>query len=216
MLLHLTAELRHLCLNDRRKGILDAPVENFVSGRDQTVLFRLYREQPHDGTFTCRLLCRFHALLFDHQGDHAGAAELVTLLHHEAGRPCRDHHIAQGVHRPQTLQIDKEQAVRVGDQLDLAFLRLRGRHVFIHADVPQDIGCVVLVEHGLVVFPDIDRVFADAQQYRHILRLNHMALAEYSVLGHTADNLRDIMAQDLTDGVLGFHQLHGVILPSYF
>ena len=210
VLLHLTAELRHFRLDDRREGILDAPVEDFVPGGHQAVLLRLHRDQAHDGLSARGLLCRFHALLLDHQRDHTGAAELVALLHHEAGGPCRDHHVPQGVHRPQPLKIHKEQAVHVGDQLDLAFLRLSCRHVRVHADIPQDIGRVVFVEHGLVVFPDIDRILAHAQQHRHIFRPDHMAFAKHRVFGHTADNLGNIMTQDLTDSVLGFHQLHGV------
>ena len=216
MLLHLAAELRHLRLDDRREGILDASVEDLVSGGDQAVLLRLHREELHDGLSARRLLRRFHALLLDHQGDHPGAAELVALFHHEAGRPRRNHHVPQGVHRPQALEVNEEQAVRIGDQFDLAFLRFRGRHVRVHADIPQDIGRVVFVEHALVIFPDIDRVLAHAQQHRHILRPNHMALAEHRVLRHTADDLGDIMAQDLSDRVLSLHQLHWGNPPVLF
>lgn len=124
-----------------------------------------------------------------------------------------DHHFSQGIDGQQLLPVDLQKAVDVGDQLDLALLDGGGMHVLVGAHVVEHLRRVVLVEHVLVVFPDVDVVLAHAQQHRHVLRRDHMALAEYRVLGDSGNNLRNIVTENLTDGFLGFHQLHGCASP---
>jgi hypothetical protein len=36
-----------------------------------------------------------------------------------------------------------------------------------------------------------------------------MPLAEHRILGHASDNLGNVVTENLSDGVFGFHQFHG-------
>ena len=208
VLSHLAAKLPHLCLNDGGKSILDAAVEDLISGGDKAVLLGLYGYQLHNGHVSGCRPGGFHTILFDDQGNDAGTAELVALPDHEAGGARGNHHIAEAVHRAQTLEIDQKQAVNFGRQLDFAFLRFGGEHMLVHADVAENIGCVVFMKHAFIVFPDINSILSDAQQDRDVLGLNYMALAEHGVLGHAADNLGNVVAEDLPDGFFGLHEFH--------
>ena len=146
----------------------------------------------------------------DDQRDDAGAAELVALFDHEAGGAGRDHHVAQGVDGAQALRVNEQQAVAVSDQLDFALFRLGGVHMLAETEVAQDRRRLVLVQHGLVVFPDVQMVLAHAQQHGHILLTDDVALAEDGALFLVLDDLGDVMAQHVPDGFFGFYQLHGL------
>ena len=77
------------------------------------------------------------------------------------------------------------------------------------ADRAQDICCIVLVQHGFIVFPDVNVLLAHAEQHGDILLADDMALAEHRILGHTGDDLGDIVAEHLPDRILHAHQFHG-------
>ena len=81
-------------------------------------------------------------------------------------------------------------------------------HILVLADAAEYLRRLVLMEHILVLFPDIDIVLADRQKHRYVLFGDDMPLAEYRVLGHALDYLRDVMAQHMTHCVLGFDKLH--------
>ena len=134
---------------------------------------------------------------------------LSPFFDDKAAGPGRDHHIAQRVHGAQPLHVDQEEAVDIGDQLDLALLRLGGVHVLAHAQIAQDLRRLVLVEHVLVVLPNIDMVLAHAQQHRHVLRPDDVSLAEDRPLFLVLDDLGDVVAEHMPDGFFGLHQLHG-------
>ena len=68
-------------------------------------------------------------------------------------------------------------------------------HVGPLAQGAQDFRRVVLVEHVLIFFPDIDVLLAHAEQDGDVLRRDDVALAEYGVLGDAPDDLGDIVAQ---------------------
>ena len=78
----------------------------------------------------------------------------------------------------------------------------------------QNIGCVVLVQHVLVVFPDVDVLFAHAEQHGDILRADDVPLAEHRVLGDAGNDLGDVVAEHLSDRVLNAQQLHGKTPPN--
>ena len=132
-----------------------------------------------------------------------------SLLPALTGGARGDHHFAQRVDRAQALDIYKQQAVRLGGQLDLALLGRGGAHVLALTDRAQDIRRIVLVQHVFVIFPDVDVLLAHAEQHGDILLADDMALAEYRILGHTGDDLGDIVAEHLPDCILHAHQFHG-------
>ena len=83
-------------------------------------------------------------------------------------------------------------------------------HVGALAQGAQDLRRVVLMEHVLVVFPDIDVLLTHAEQDGDVLGRDDMALAEHGILGDAPDDLGDVVAQHLSHGLFGFQQLHGV------
>ena len=206
---HFAAEFLHFCLDNRGEGVFDPSVEHLVARGHQTVFFRFHRDQAHDRVLPGSLLRGLHAVFLDDQRDHAGTAELIPLLHHEARCTGGDHHVAQCVDRAKALQIHQKQTVGFGGQFDLSFLGIGRRHMLVHAEIPQNIGRIVLVQHGFVVFPNIDGILAHAQKDGNILLADHMSLAEHRILCHASDNLGNVVTENLSDGVFGFHQFHG-------
>ena len=205
---HLAAEFRKLCLNHRAEGILNAPVEHLVAGRDKTVFPRSHRHKAHYRLVPGKQFCLLHALLCNDKGYDARTAELVALFHHEAGVPCGYHHVTERIYGAKPLKVNEQQTVNIRDKLYLALLGRRRVHILVLADAAEYLRRLVLMEHILVLFPDIDIVLADRQKHRYVLFGDDMPLAEYRVLGHALDYLRDVMAQHMTHCVLGFDKLH--------
>ena len=106
--------------------------------------------------------------------------------------------------------IRQQQAILICHQLDLPLLGGGGMHVGPLAQGAQDFRRVVLVEHVLIFFPDIDVLLAHAEQDGDVLRRDDVALAEYGVLGDAPDDLGDIVAQHLSHGLFRLQQLHCV------
>ena len=77
-----------------------------------------------------------------------------------------------------------------------------------HAEVAQDGSGFIFMEQGVIFFPNIDVVLADRQEDRNIFLGNDMALAEDRAFGDAADDLRNIMAEDMADSVFSFHHFH--------
>ena len=81
------------------------------------------------------------------------------------------------------------------------------------AELPQDLGCIILMQDRIIVFPDINMILADGKQHRDISLRDHMPLAKYGILCHTFYDLRDVMAENLSDGIHSFHFLHTAYSP---
>ncbi len=82
--------------------------------------------------------------------------------------------------------------------------------MLILAEAAQDLGALVLMEHRIVLFPDVDVLLPDAEKHRNIFLRDHMTFAEHGVLRDAADNLRHVVAEHLPHRVLGSDQLHHV------
>ena len=64
------------------------------------------------------------------------------------------------------------------------------------------------MENGIIIFPDVDMVFTDRQQDGNIFLGYDMALTKNRVFGNASDNLRNIVAENMTDSVFRFHHFH--------
>ena len=71
--------------------------------------------------------------------------------------------------------------------------------MLVLAELAQDISRLILVHLRRILVPDVDVVLAEREQYRDVLFLDHMALAEPRILRHAANDLRDIVAEHLPD-----------------
>ena len=69
------------------------------------------------------------------------------------------------------------------------------------------------MEAGVIFFPDVDMLLAHAQQDRHVLRGNDMTFLEDRAFLDPRDDLGDIVAEHLPNGILRTHQLHKNTLP---
>ena len=151
---------------------------------------------------------RFHLLFFDHKRNHPGACHLISLFYRGISVSAGDHHLPEAVDFSQEGSVDLEQAIHIRDQLDLAFLGGCRVHISPVTDLIQNPGRLILVQHRLVLFPDIEMFLAHRKKDGDILLRYHMTLAEYSILGDAADNLRNIMTQYMADCILCSDQLH--------
>ena len=210
----LTAVFRELVHEHGRERILDQPLFDLAAGGHHAEGARPEGEKLQKRVGPCGLARLLHLCLFDHQRDDARAAQLVALFDRETACPGRDHHVAQRVDRAQAFGVHQQQAVCLGGQLDLALLGRGGAHVRALTQGAQNIGCVVLVQHVLVVFPDVDVLFAHAEQHGDILRADDVPLAEHRVLGDAGNDLGDVVAEHLSDRVLNAQQLHGKTPPN--
>ena len=120
-----------------------------------------------------------------------------------------NHHIRDVIHRIECILAHLEHARHRRGQLNLAFLRLARRHILTLAEIPQNRCGIVLVQHILIVLPDVDMLLADTQQHLDILRADHIALAESRPLALTAYDLRDIVAEHHPHCVLNANLPHG-------
>ena len=101
------------------------------------------------------------------------------------------------------LQVHNKQPVASGNQLDLTLLRLGCVHIVPLADLPQDICGIIFVEHCLIIFPDVQMILAHAEQHRDILFSDNMPFPKHRIFGYARNNLGDVMAEDLPDGIPG-------------
>ena len=101
MIGHLGIKLRQLVHDHRCERVLDASMEHFVSGGDDSNLFVLERFQFQDWLSTSQFhgLCLdlFHFFFFNDQRDNAGTCQLVPLLHGKIAMAGGNHHLAKGV-----------------------------------------------------------------------------------------------------------------------
>ena len=125
-----------------------------------------------------------------------------------------NHDLILAVDGVEPFYIHLEQAVAVGDELDLALLHRRGVHVLVLAQDPQPLGRLVLVEHAALLFPHVQVLLAHGEQHGDILFRHHVSLAEPGVLGDAGDDLGQIMAEHVANGPPGVDELHIVFLPN--
>lgn len=123
-----------------------------------------------------------------------------------------DHQLLHVVEGVEPLHIHPEQAVAVGDELDLPLLHRRGVHVLVLAQRPQALGGLVLVEGARLLLPHVQVLLAHAQQHGDVLGGDDVALAEPGVLGDAGDDLGQVVAEHMAHRVLGVYQLHGVTI----
>ena len=87
--------------------------------------------------------------------------------------------------------------------------------MLIDADIPQHRRRVILMHLRLIIFPNINMVLAQREQYGDILLRNHMPLTEPRILRHPLNNLGDIVTKNLSHCIDCLHFFHKVYLPSY-
>ena len=80
--------------------------------------------------------------------------------------------------------------------------------MLVHTNVAQNLCRFIFMQDIFVLFPDINVFLAHAEQNGNIFLRDDMPFTENRVLGHARDNLRDIMAEYLSDRLGGFNQLH--------
>ena len=208
MLVHLQSERTQLAVNHRCKRILDASVKDLRARRHNADLHFSIGQDAQQRLRSRRLTHFFHNTLVDDERNHAHPRELRPCLHGEMLCNRRNHHIRDVIHRIECILIHLEHTRHRRSQLDLAFLRLARRHIFTLADIAQNRRRIVLVQHILAVFPDIDMLLAESEQDLDILRTDHIALAKTRPLALTTYNLRDIVAEHHPHGILNTNLLH--------
>ena len=205
--------LAQLCLDDRCERILDPAFKHLSARRDYTDFPVLpVRVQTHERLVASHPPDLLHLILLDDQRNHPHTGQLRAGLDRHVLRQSCDGHIIQPVDLIETALIHLEHPINRGLELDLPFFRFRCLHVRILAQLTQDLGCIILMQHRLIILPDIDVVLPDRKQHRDILFPDHMSLAEHGILRHPTDNLRDIMAEDLPYRI---HRLHFLHQPSH-
>ena len=205
---HLAAVDRQLALQDGSKFIFDASLEHLAAGGDDAHLLGLHGQHVQDRLCPGSGLHGVHLLLLDDQRDDAGTGQLLAFFHRQVAVDGGDHHLRGAVDRQQSGTVDLEQAVAVGDQLDLALLRLGAVDVPARSGPIEQRGGFVLMEDAGRLFPDVQVLLADAQQHRDILRLDDVALAEAGAFELARKDLGDIVAEHLPCGVFGTDQFH--------
>ena len=214
MIEHLAAILGQLADKDRCKFVLDAPLEHLAAGGDDRKLLLMEGQHVQDRLRTrCGLHC-IHLFLFDHQRDDPGTGQLCALFHGKVAVDGGDHHLGRPVDGQQCLAVDLEQAVAVGDQLDLSLPRRSAVDVPPRRRFVQQSRSFVLVEDARRFLPDIEIFLADAQQHRDVLGLDDVPLAEPRPLELARNDLGDVMAKHLPHGILRPNQFHTFFPPG--
>ena len=204
--------LSQLCLDDRGELVLDAAIVDLAARGDEAHFQGAVGGQGQQRGIARRLAGLGHLLFLNDQRDDPHSGQLVALFH-GAGVPGGDHHFAQAVHGVEPLAVQREQAVHLCRQLNFALAGVAGVHVVVPAHLAQDPRGLVLMEAGVIFFPDVDMLLAHAQQDRHVLRGNDMAFLEDRAFLDPRDDLGDIVAEHLPNGILRTHQLHKNTLP---
>lgn len=119
-----------------------------------------------------------------------------------------DHHLGRAVDGQQGVAVNLEKAVAVGDEFDLALLRLSAVDVFARGSFIQQGGGFVLVEDAGLLLPDVEILFADGEQHGDVLGLDDMALAEAGTLELAGNDLGNIVAEHLPCRVFGADEFH--------
>ena len=101
-----------------------------------------------------------------------------------------NHHLAKAVDERQALAIHLKEAVHGGAKLDFALLDVGFQHLLVFAQIAQDAGGIVFVQHAFIRLPHIKMLLANGKQHGDILRLHDMSLAKNGVLGYALDDLR--------------------------
>ena len=71
------------------------------------------------------------------------------------------------------------------------------------------------MQDTFLLLPDIEILFSHGKKYWDILFSHDMAFSEYGILGHSLDDLRDIMAKHMASCFLRLNQTHGSFPPSF-
>ena len=84
-------------------------------------------------------------------------------------------------------------------------------HIRPQADIAQDSRRFIFMKHGVVLFPDVNVVLADGEEDRDIGLCDHVAFTKNRSLRDAADNLGNIVAEDMADSLFGFHHFHNYL-----
>lgn len=125
-----------------------------------------------------------------------------------------DHHVAERIDPMKPLDIDLQQSVPGGGQLDLSFLRFGPLHAIVHRRCAEDFSPFVFVEHSRRFFPDVEVFLAHGQQDGNVLLRHHMSLAEPCVFRDAYDDLRQIMAEHMSYCLRGRYFFHFISLAD--
>lgn len=82
------------------------------------------------------------------------ACQLVSLFYRKITVAGGNHHLSQGINCQQFFSVYFKQPVYLGLQLNLSLFYLRFGHIFIFADIPQNLGALIFMEDSLCLFPD--------------------------------------------------------------
>ena len=119
-----------------------------------------------------------------------------------------NHHLRGAVDRQQGVPADFQQTVAVCNQLDFPFPGLGAVDVPAGGSPVQQRRRFIFVQDAGLFLPDVEVLFANAQQNRDVLGLDDMALAEPGALELAGDDLGDIVAEHLACRVYGTDQFH--------
>ena len=122
-----------------------------------------------------------------------------------------NHHLAQRIQRKKPCSVNGEKAVAIGNKLNFPFFRLRSVHIGPQGQVTQHSGTFVLMQHSFIGFPNIHILFTHRKKDRNILCRNNMALTEDRPLCHPANDLCNIMTQNLPYRIFRFNTFHKYI-----
>ena len=121
---HFTAVFGHFPHEHRRECILKLrPLIYLVSSCDHAERTGTEWKQSEERFVSGCSCSPLHFFFFDHKRDHTHAAQLVARLDGKARGARGDYHFAQRIDRAQALDIDQQQAVGFGDQLDFPLFR---------------------------------------------------------------------------------------------
>ena len=194
--------------DDRGELVLNSPLEHLVSGGDEADGAKLKGQDLEQWLAVDDLLRLQKRFFVDDERDDAGTRKLVSRLDGRVGMARGDHELIDAVDLLKPLDVDTEETVALGEDLDLPFLRLARAHMRVLAHGAHALCRLVLMEHALGLFPDEERLLAHAEEHGNVLLCDNMPLAEAGVLRDAGDDLRHVMAQDVADGLGGFNFLH--------
>ena len=61
------------------------------------------------------------------------------------------------------------------------------------------------MQHGCVIFPDVNVLFPDAEQNRDVFLGDNVTFAEHCAFADAPDNLGNVVTEHLTDRIFRFH-----------
>ena len=191
------------------KAVLDPAVVYLAAGDDHSAFQGLVGQYGQDGiVFFGNGHSPVHVLPFGGQRHDPGAAELVALAHRGVAADAGHGVIRYGIEGRQSLVVDAEQAVMGRRKADLALAGSGAEDLVSAEHFADSQSRVLFVDLVGLRIPHENVVLADIQHPGHVLFGDHVAPLEQHALEAVFEDGRNVVTEDLSHCVLGFHLFH--------